>query len=123
MFPAALRSALVGAGLLPVDFAGMVGRTPSYVYGLVNGRHFRPPKDKVELERWADVLRLDGHPRRDFLLFAFLDRGPEFVRAEFLRLRRIEARMEPGSLGESDSGGISEGAQPKRRRHSRSKGD
>lgn len=76
--------------MLPIDFARRINRTPSYVYGLVNGRHFKPPKDAAALREWAVVLGLSQPATRRFLLAAALERCPIEVRDEFRRLRRLE---------------------------------
>lgn len=105
-FPPLLRAAISSAGWTPAEFSRRVGRSPSYVYGLVNGRHFQPPKDGAALRAWAEVLGLEGKPAEAFVLAALLDRCPEEVRRAFMRLERAGERRTVGRAGAARHGVI-----------------
>jgi hypothetical protein len=95
-FPPLLRRHLDHAGMLPIDFARRIGKSPAYVYCILGGT-LRTTGDDAELCRWAAVLGLSGAIADAFVLTALLDRCPERVRAEFTRLHRTEKHRKRSS--------------------------
>jgi hypothetical protein len=57
---------------------------------MVGGVTARPPRKKVPLEdaeNWANALRLEGEQRLAFYRLVMLESAPDYILAEFKRLR------------------------------------
>lgn len=87
-----LSAAIQAAGITPAEFARRIRRSSGYVYGLVHGRRFRPPKEVAALRQWAGVLGLSESRQRGFVLAGLVEHCPEEVRSELNRLRRAAGR-------------------------------
>jgi hypothetical protein len=92
-FAALLLNLLASRELSSRAFARQVGRTSGFITGVLKGR--LGPSDDVE--KWADVLGLEGDDRHGFLLLAGLTHSSEIVvdhvRRQGARIRELEAEI------------------------------
>ena len=89
-FPSVLRSAIESARITPAEFSRRAEITEGYVYSILSG-YFPPTGDETKLRGWAKVLGLNAEATEALCIAAHLDRSPETLRNEFIRMREALA--------------------------------